>query len=101
MSLAVSKPMTLAEFLAWEQRQPLRYDFDGVRPVAMTGGAHAHAIIQANLAIAIGDRLRGGPCRFYGRDLKIRTGDDHIRYPDGFVACTFGESTTPATAVRA
>jgi Uma2 family endonuclease len=94
MSLVVSKPMTLAEFLAWEERQPLRYDFDGLRPVAMTGGTRAHAIIQANLAIAIGGRLRGGPCRFYGSDLKIRTGDDHIRYPDGFVACTSGESTS-------
>jgi Uma2 family endonuclease len=94
MSLAVSKPMTLAEFLAWEERQPLRYDFDGSRPVAMTAGTRAHAIIQANLAIALGGRLRGGPCRFYGSDLKIRTGDDHIRYPDGFVACTSGESTS-------
>lgn len=98
MSVAVSKPMTLAEFLAWEERQPLRYDFDGLRPVAMTGGTRAHAIIQANLAIAIGGRLRGGPCRFYGRDLKIRTGDDHIRYPDGFVACTPGESTSTVVA---
>jgi Uma2 family endonuclease len=94
MSLVVSKPMTLAEFLAWEERQPLRYDFDGLRPVAMTGGTRAHAIIQANLAIAIGGRLRGGPCRFYGSDLKIRTGDDRIRYPDGFVVCTSGESTS-------
>ena len=94
MSLAVSKPMTLAEFLAWEERQPLRYEFDGLRPVAMTGGTRAHATIQANLAIAIGGRLRGGPCRFFGSDLKIRTGDDHIRYPDGFVACTTGESTS-------
>jgi len=30
--------MTLAEFLEWEERQPLRYEFDGVGPVAMTGG---------------------------------------------------------------
>jgi Uma2 family endonuclease len=94
MSLAVSKPMTLAEFLAWEERQPLRHEFDGSRPVAMTGGTRAHATIQANLAIAIGGRLRGGPYRFYGSDLKIRTGDDHIRYPDGFVTCTTGDSTS-------
>jgi Uma2 family endonuclease len=87
MSLALSNPMTLAEFLAWEDRQPLRHEFDGVRAAALTGGTHAHAVIQANLAIAIGGRLRGGPCRFYGSDLKIRTSEDHIRYPDGFVAC--------------
>jgi Uma2 family endonuclease len=93
MSLAVNQPMTLAEFLAWEERRPLRYEFDGLRRVAMTGGMRAHAAIQANLAISIGGRLRGGPCRFYGSDLKIRTGDDHIRYPDGFIACSPGERT--------
>ena len=87
MSVALNNPMSLAEFLAWEERQSLRHEFDGLRAFAMTGATLAHAAIQANLAIAIGGRLRGGPCRFYGSDLKIRTGDDHIRYPDGFVAC--------------
>ena len=82
--------MTLAEFLAWEERQSLRHEFDGLRAFAMTGGTLAHTAIQANLTIAIGGRLRGGPCQFYGSDLKIRTGDDHIRYPDGFVTCRAG-----------
>jgi hypothetical protein len=30
--------MSLEQFLAWEERQPLRYEFDGFQPVAMTGG---------------------------------------------------------------
>jgi Uma2 family endonuclease len=94
MTLSVSNPMTLAEFLAWEDLQALRHEFDGVRPVAMTGGTRAHATIAVNLAIVIGGRLRGGPGRFYASDLKIKTGDDHIRYPDGFVACTPGESAS-------
>ena len=34
--------MTLAEFLAWEERQELPYEFDGLPPVAMTGGTVAH-----------------------------------------------------------
>ena len=38
MNLAVQKPMSLAEFLEWEERQELRYEFDGVEPSAMTGG---------------------------------------------------------------
>jgi Uma2 family endonuclease len=73
MSLALRQPITLADFLLWEERQPLRYEFDGVDPVAMTGGTRAHADIQANLATALRTRLRGKPCRFYGSDLKIRT----------------------------
>ena len=33
--------MTLAEFLDWEERQELRYEFDGFQPIAMTGGTAA------------------------------------------------------------
>ena len=98
MTLALRKPMTLAEFLAWEERQPLRYEFDGVGPVAMTGGTFAHAAIQRNLAIALGGRLRGKPCQFAGSDLKIEVADGHIRYPDGIVVCTPVERA--ATVVR-
>src|SRR5271166_6624962 len=88
MNLALRKPMTLAEFLEWEERQPLRYEFDGVGPVAMTGGTAGHADIQANLATALRTRLRGSPCRFYGSDLKFQVAEDHIRYPDGMVVCS-------------
>ena len=94
MNLALRKPITLAEFLAWEERQPIRYEFDGVGPIGMTGGTRAHADIQANLAAALRTRLRGKPCRFYGSDLKIRTADDRIRYSDGFVTCTGGENAS-------
>ena len=94
MNLALRKPMTLAEFLAWEEREPQRYEFDGVGPVAMTGGSLAHARIQRNLAFALTGRLRGAPCEFLGSDLKIKTVGDHVRYPDGFVVCSRGDNTS-------
>lgn len=87
MSIALHKPMTREEFLAWEAQQPLRYEFDGFQPIAMAGGTRAHAAIQRNLAIAVGGRLRGKPCQFYGSDLKIDT-TETIRYPEGFVVCS-------------
>jgi len=87
MSIALRKPMTREELLAWEAQQPLRYEFDGFQPIAMAGGTVAHAGIQRNLAIAIGGRLRGKSCRVYGIDLKIDT-TKTIRYPDGFVVCS-------------
>ena len=98
MNLALRKPMTLAEFLEWEERQPLRYEFDGIRPVAMTGGTAGHADIQANLAAALRTRLRGGPRRFYGTDLKFQVAEGHIRYPDGMVLCSPVDRTS--TVVR-
>jgi Uma2 family endonuclease len=87
MNLALRKPATLAEFLEWEERQPLRYEYDGVGPVAMTRGTADHAVVQRNLAIAVGGRLRGKPCGFYGSDLKFQVAEGHVRYPDGMVVC--------------
>lgn len=88
MNLALCKPMTLAEFLEWEERQELRYEFDGVGPVAMTGGTFGHSAVQRNLAISLGSRLRGKPCQFLGSDLKFQVAEGHIRYPDGMVPCS-------------
>ena len=87
MSAIQPRAMSLSDFLDWEDKQPLRYEFDGFRPIAMTGGSAPHAAIQANLAVSIRGRLRGKPCQFYGSDLKIQTAG-RIRYPDGFVVCT-------------
>jgi Uma2 family endonuclease len=98
MNLAVRKPMSLAEFLEWEERQELRYEFDGVEPSAMTGGTAAHADIQANLITAFRNRMRGKPCKFYGSDLKVLVADNSSRYPDGMVVCS--PVAPNATAVR-
>src|SRR3712207_2360680 len=88
MSLArTPASMTLADFLAWEETQELRWEFDGFAPVAMTGGTVADDVIQANLVAALHARLRGTPCRAHGNSLKIEVAG-RIRYPDAFVACT-------------
>ena len=88
MNLAVPKPMSLTQFLAWEERQELRYEFDGTRPIAMVGGTTRHSAIQGNLAFTLIGRLRGKPCRFHGSDLKFQVAEGHIRYPDGMVVCS-------------
>jgi Uma2 family endonuclease len=88
MNVALQKPWTLDAFLRWEAKQPLRFEFNGFRPIAMTGGTAAHAAIQRNLIIALGVGLRGKPCQPYGSELKIRVGEQSIRYPDAFVVCT-------------
>ncbi len=87
MNVALHKSMTLEQFLAWEERQELRYEFDGVQPVAMTGASFVHAAIQINIILALGTRLRGKRCRVIGSELKIEVAG-RIRYPDAFVICT-------------
>lgn len=89
MNVALRAPMSLDEFLDWEDRQTPRYEFDGFQPVAMAGGTRAHAAIQGNIAVALKTRLRGKLCQFFGSDLKIEAAGS-IRYPDGFVTCTPG-----------
>ena len=87
MNAVLRRPMTLDEFLAWERRQELRYEFDGVRPIATTGGTVEHSVIATNLVRAQEDRLRGKPCRAFRGDPKIVVAG-RIRYPDAMVTCS-------------
>jgi Uma2 family endonuclease len=87
MNVALRRPMTLAEFLAWEERQELCFEFDGFAPRAMVGGTAAHSAVQINLITALAGRLRERPCRVFGSHLKIEVAGS-IRYPDAFVVCT-------------
>ncbi len=84
---ALPKPMTIDEFVAWEERQELRYEYDGLLARAMSGGTGAHAAIQANLLGLLFGRLRGSPCRAVGSELKVRT-DTSVRYPDALITCS-------------
>ena len=87
MDQAVRKRMTLEEFLAWERRQELRYEFDGLAPIAMTGGTVEHSVIGFNIVAASRQRLRGGPCRAFHADLKIIVAG-RVRYPDAVITCS-------------
>ena len=87
MSVAATQTLTLDQFLAWEDRQEMRHEFDGNRIVALTGGTGAHSSIQAGLLRALGSHLRGKPCRPHGGELKIKMAGS-VRYADAFVVCT-------------
>jgi Uma2 family endonuclease len=97
MSVALRHPISIAEFLAWEERQELRWEFDGLRPVAMTGGTLAHEAIGGNIRTALQNRLGAGRCRVFGPPLKIEVAG-RIRYPDAFVICT--PSAMKTTVIR-
>ena len=58
--------MTLRQFLAWEERQELRYEFDGFQPIAITGGTIGHDRITFNPRKALDVRLAGNPCQPHG-----------------------------------
>ena len=89
---AALKPMTMDEFLAWEECQEERFEFDGFRPVAMTGGTFAHEMIGATLRRELGNRLPDR-CVVLGPTMKIEVAG-RIRYPDAFVLCSAAERKT-------
>lgn len=78
--------MSIEDFLAWEARQEVKYEFDGFEPVAMAGGSLDHARILRDLPIAIGGRLQGSRLEFLGSDMKLLS-LNRSRYPDGQIVC--------------
>ena len=75
------------EYLAHERAQSVRHELVDGYLYAMTGASDRHEEIALNLAAALRVHLRGGPCRAYKGDLKIRVADDFY-YPDVFVRCS-------------
>ena len=61
---ALPKPMTIDEFVAWEERQELRYEFDGFAARAMTGGTLRPCDDPSQSAAGFGQRpCEGRRCR--------------------------------------
>ena len=79
--------MSLADFLAWEEAQPLRHERVGGEIWAMTGGTVAHNTIALNVAVALRQRLAGTPCRVFAADMRVVTPRGDVMYPDVLVAC--------------
>jgi hypothetical protein len=78
VNVALRQAMTTGQFLDWEERQPLRYGFDGFRRVAMTGGTVAREMIGGALPALLRERVRGKRCRVAGFD---REGRGHGAHP--------------------
>jgi Uma2 family endonuclease len=88
MSTTAIQPWTQAQFLDWAAARDERYEFDGIRPVAMTGGNANHSAVTLNLHTALRSRLRGTGCSSFGPDLGVSTTGNAIRYPDALITCT-------------
>ena len=80
------KPVTVDEFLTWERAQELRFEFDGIQPVAMTGGSLAHNRVTTRLTVALAQRVKP-PCEPLGPELKVLT-PGRVRYPDASIICS-------------
>jgi Uma2 family endonuclease len=88
--------MTEAEYLEYERTHDGKYEYVNGEVVAMSGVSDAHDRIQINATVALANRLRGGPCRVRGPDLRVRLDETGLYcYPDLTIVC--GEPAFAAT----
>ncbi len=80
MDTVLDRPWTTETFLAWEDRQEGKHEFDGREVIPMTGGSVAHQEIVFNLRLLLGRLLANQPMRAL-HEMRLRIGD-RIRYPD-------------------
>jgi Uma2 family endonuclease len=76
------------EYLEWEERQDIKYEYINGEVFAMTGGTIPHNVIAVNLTTALKNHLRGGACRTYMADAKVAVSEKgSFHYPDVMVSC--------------
>lgn len=84
------RKMPADEFLAWcLDREGEKWELVRGRPLRlMTGATHRHDRIVVNLLVALGTRLRGGPCAPNTDDIAVKTeAGENVRRPDVIVDC--------------
>lgn len=82
--------VSVEDYLGGERHSEIRHEYFGGAIYAMAGASEEHNTIVANLIAAVRPALRGGPCRVYATDLKVRlqaASEDVFYYPDLMVAC--------------
>ena len=80
--------MTEAEYLEYDRTHDGKHEYVNGEVVAMSGVSDAHDRIQVNATVILANRLRGGPCRVRGSDLRIRLDETGLyAYPDLTIVC--------------
>lgn len=86
--------MTAKEYLEWEEKQPIKYEYINGQVFAMTGGSLPHNSIALNLASALKSHLRGKGCKVFMADAKVGVSSNGpFHYPDIMVTCDSRDKT--------
>lgn len=81
------KPLSVEEYLELEEAAKLRHEYVGGMVYAFAGGTSRHNAIAGNIFALLWNVSRGGPCRVYSSDMRLRVPDDVFYYPDVMVVC--------------
>lgn len=83
-------PLSVEDYLRYEEGSEVRHEYVNGVLYAMSGVSEPHHLIGGNLFAALHAHLRGGPCRTYISDFKLRLQfeqEDLFYYPDVMIAC--------------
>ena len=88
MSSRVLPRLSPEEYLALDRAADQRSEYWNGEMFALSGGSVAHATIVTNLVVSLVGGLRGGPCRVFSTDLRLRVSATGLyTYPDVVVIC--------------
>ncbi|MGH8610643.1 MAG: Uma2 family endonuclease [Gammaproteobacteria bacterium] len=81
-------PLTPEAYLEWEKTQPEKHEYLNGNVYAMVEARDAHVTVAGNAFALLREHLRGGPCRAFISDMKLRVEQGNaFFYPDVFVTC--------------
>jgi len=79
--------MSLENYLAFEEKSPIKHEFVAGEVHAMTGATTRHNLIEQNLVAKFRPLARAKGCRVFVEAVKLKAAVDRIYYPDVIVAC--------------
>lgn len=78
---------SVEEYLDLEEAATVRHEYVGGALYALAGATKRHNRIAGNIFARLWSAARGGPCRVYSSDVKLKVAEDVFYYPDVMVAC--------------
>ena len=88
MTAVPRKKLTPAEYLAIERTAAFKSEYLNGEMFAMAGASPAHNVIKENLIGELYARLKGGPCRSYSSDQRVKVSATGLyTYPDIAIVC--------------
>jgi Uma2 family endonuclease len=80
--------LSVEDYLEGERDAETRHEYAAGQAFAMTGARDVHNIVAGNIYSNLRGKLRGGPCRVFISDMKLRVeAADAFYYPDVLVTC--------------
>lgn len=88
MQHAVIESLSEEDYLHGERVAPAKHEFVAGEVFAMAGASKTHGTLALNAALILRNHLRGGPCRTWIADMKVRVAAaSAYYYPDVVVSC--------------